>query len=61
MIQLLRCFLAHSLGRSGPARGVKPRSWFFAHQINVLRRKSPKKPVLSNVDRLLFVWLLVRP
>jgi hypothetical protein len=27
------------------------------HQINVLRRKSPKKPALNNVDRLLFVWL----
>ena len=26
-------------------------------QINVLRRKSPKRPALSNFDRLLFVWL----
>ena len=26
-------------------------------QINVLRRKSPKRPSFSNFDRLLFVWL----
>jgi hypothetical protein len=27
------------------------------HQINVLRRKAPKRPALNNIDRLLFVWL----
>ena len=27
------------------------------HQLNVLRRKSPKRTALNNVDRLLFVWL----
>jgi hypothetical protein len=27
------------------------------HQINVLRRQSPRRPALDNVDRLLFVWL----
>jgi hypothetical protein len=26
-------------------------------EINVLRRKSPKRPALNNADRLLFVWL----
>src|SRR6266508_1425810 len=26
-------------------------------QINVLRRKSPKRLALSNIDRLLLVWL----
>ena len=26
-------------------------------QINVLRRRSPKRPALNNADRLLFVWL----
>src|SRR3989442_11235507 len=26
-------------------------------QINVLRRKSPKKPAFSNINRLLLVWL----
>jgi hypothetical protein len=27
------------------------------HQINVLRRNSPKRLVLSNIDRLAFTWL----
>jgi hypothetical protein len=26
-------------------------------QINVLRRRAPKKPHLNNTDRFLFVWL----
>ena len=26
-------------------------------QVNVLRRRMPKRPALTNVDRLLFVWL----
>jgi transposase InsO family protein len=26
-------------------------------QINVLRRRMPKRPALTNVDRLMFVWL----
>jgi hypothetical protein len=26
-------------------------------QINVLRRRMPKRPALTNIDRLLFVWL----
>lgn len=27
------------------------------HQLNVLRRAAPKRPRLSNLDRLIFVWL----
>src|SRR2546430_756532 len=27
------------------------------HQLNVLRRKSPKRPIFSNVDRLIFAGL----
>jgi transposase InsO family protein len=27
------------------------------HQLNILRRKAPKKPKLSNSDRVLLVWL----
>jgi hypothetical protein len=26
-------------------------------QINVLRRRAPKRPHLNNIDRFLFVWL----
>ena len=27
------------------------------HRLNILRRKGPKRPTLSNSDRVLFVWL----
>ena len=27
------------------------------HQLNILLRKSPKRPFLTNADRLIFVWL----
>src|SRR5512139_3473475 len=27
------------------------------HQLNILRRRSPKKPTLSNIDRLVFAGL----
>jgi hypothetical protein len=27
------------------------------HQLNVLRRKAPKRPRLSNGDKVLFMWL----
>jgi hypothetical protein len=36
---------------------VKRRFLFFAIRSNVLGRKSPKRPTLNNIDRLLFVWL----
>jgi hypothetical protein len=26
-------------------------------QVNVLRRRTPKRPLLNNTDRVLFVWL----
>src|SRR5262249_16780866 len=26
-------------------------------QVNVLRRRMPRRPALTNIDRLLFVWL----
>jgi hypothetical protein len=27
------------------------------HQLNILQRRSPKKPTLSNIDRLIFTGL----
>jgi hypothetical protein len=53
----------------GAARGKRPKKnasrpprleaeiLVLRQQINVLRRKSPKRPALSNIDRLLLVWL----
>jgi len=42
---------------------VKPRARLEAenvvlrYQLNVLRRTAPKRPKLTNLDRLIFVWL----
>ena len=32
------------------------------HQLNILRRKSPKRPILGSIDRLMFggIWLGAR-
>src|SRR5258706_16164198 len=45
--------------------GVRQESWqrleaenlILRQQINVLRRRRPKRPHLNNTDRFLFVWL----
>src|SRR5215470_10957172 len=57
MIQLLRllCGALIELLRSSARREAE--ILVLRHQINVLRRKSPNRPALSNVDRLLFVLL----
>ena|SRR5579872_4082924 len=36
---------------------LKAENAVLRHQLNILRRKAPKRPVLSNRDRVLFVWL----
>jgi hypothetical protein len=57
MIQLFRllCGALFGLLRSSARREAE--ILVLRHQINVLRRKSPNRPALSNVDRLLFVLL----
>jgi transposase InsO family protein len=57
MIQLLTllCGALFGLLRSSARREAE--ILVLRHQINVLRRKSPNRPALSNVDRLLFVLL----
>ena len=57
MIYLLRLLCGALIGllRSGARREAE--ILVLRHQINVLRRKSPSRPALSNVDRLLFVLL----
>jgi hypothetical protein len=57
MVQLLRllCRSFIELFRSSARREAE--ILVLRHQINVLRRKSPKRPALNNADRLLFVWL----
>jgi hypothetical protein len=54
MVQLLR-LLCGGLFQSSARREAE--ILVLRQQINVLRRKSPKRPALNNADRLLFVWL----
>jgi hypothetical protein len=57
MIRLLRLLFGALIGLFRPSARREAEILVLRHQINVLRRKSPKKPALNNVDRLLFVWL----
>jgi hypothetical protein len=45
-------------GRTRPvARGIATEILVPRHQLNVLRRKFPKRVAVGNIDRLLFVGL----
>ena len=57
MIQLLRSLCGAVIGLLRSSARREAEILVLRHQINVLRRKSPKRPALSNVDRLLFVLL----
>jgi transposase InsO family protein len=57
MIQLLRLLCGALIGLLRSSARREAEILVLRHQINVLRRKSPNRPALSNVDRLLFVLL----
>jgi len=57
MIQLLRLLCGALIGLVRSSARREAEILVLRHQINVLRRKSPNRPALSNVDRLLFVLL----
>src|SRR3974390_2646205 len=57
MIQLLRLLCGTLIGLLRSSARREAEILVLRHQINVLRRKSPTRPALSNVDRLLFVLL----
>jgi transposase InsO family protein len=57
MVQLLRLLCGALIGLFQPSARRETEILVLRHQINVLRRKSAKRPALNNVDRLLFVWL----
>jgi transposase InsO family protein len=40
-----------------PRSRLQLEALLLRHQLNVLRRTAPRQPRLTNVDRLLFVWL----
>jgi transposase InsO family protein len=54
MVELLLDWLA-SLLKS--RRRLQAENLVLRHQINILRRQSPRRTGLSNPDRLVFVWL----
>jgi hypothetical protein len=57
MIQLLRLLCGALIGLLRSSARREAEILVLRHQINVLRRKSPNRHALSNVDRLLFVLL----
>jgi hypothetical protein len=57
MIQLLRLLCGALIGLLRSSARREAEILVLRHQINVLRRKSPNRAGLSNVDCLLFVLL----
>ena len=57
MVQLLRLLCGALIGLIQSSARREAETLVLRHQINVLRRKSPKRPTLNNADRLMFVWL----
>ncbi len=57
MIRLLRLLCGALIGLFQSSARREAEILVLRQQINVLRRRSPKRPALNNADRLLFVWL----
>lgn len=57
MVQLLRLLCRSFIGLFRSSARREAEILVLRHQLNVLRRKSPKRPALNNADRLLFVSL----
>jgi transposase InsO family protein len=57
MMDLFKLIL-HVLGSLFKSRAkLEAENLVLRQQVNVLRRQAPKRPLLHNTDRLLFVWL----
>ena len=57
MIDLLKLLLAVVASLFKSRGKLEAEILILRQQINVLRRRAPKRPHLNNTDRLLFVWL----
>jgi hypothetical protein len=57
MSDLCRLIWCALIGLFRPRAAMEAENLVFGHQLNVLRRKSPKPVALSNTDRLLLVGL----
>jgi hypothetical protein len=57
MTDLLRLILAFLAALFKPRAQLEAENLGLRQQINVLRRRMPRRPALTNIDRLVFVWL----
>jgi hypothetical protein len=57
MNDLCRLIWRAMVGLARSRAPLQPEILVLRHQLNVLRRKSPKRVAVSNIDRLLFVGL----
>ena len=57
MTDLLRVIFAVLASLFKSRAEVEAENLVLRQQVNVLRRRMPKGPALTNIDRLLFVWL----
>jgi hypothetical protein len=55
MIDLCRLIWCAMVGLVRSRAALHAEILALRHQLDVLRRKSPKRPAISNIDRLLFV------
>src|SRR5258707_4697137 len=57
MTDLFRLILGILASRFKARATLEAENLVLRQQVNVLRRRTPKRPHLYNTDRLLFVWL----
>jgi transposase InsO family protein len=57
MVDLLKLLLAAVASLFKSRAQLEAENLVLRQQVNVLRRRMPRRPVLTNIDRLLFVWL----
>ena len=57
MIDLLKLILGVPTSLFKSRAELEAEILVLRQQVNVLRRRMPKRPALTNIDRLLFVWL----
>src|SRR6187455_2909081 len=57
MLDLLNLIRWILLGLFWSKTSLEAEMLALRHQLNVLRRTSPRRPVFSNFDRMIFVWL----
>lgn len=57
MTDLLRLLFAVLASLFKSRAGLQTEILVLRQQVNVLRRRMPRRPALTNIDRLVFVWL----